>query len=90
MLAFLDKKEYEGLSEYVKNVYSDTTNVYNMINSDCEIVDMIINDRLYIIKNNDIAVRVKIEDTDFFPLDYVHMFDFLVSLIEQHHLEYMA
>ena len=90
MLAFLDKKEYEGLSEYIKNVYSDTTNVYNMINSDCEIVDMIINDRLYIIKNNDIAVRVKIEDTDFFPLDYVHMFDSLVSLIEQHHLEYMA
>lgn len=143
MLAFLDKKEYEGLSEYIKNVYSDTTNVYNMINSDCEIVDMIINDCLYIIKNNDITVRVKIEDTDFFPLDYVHtesmfnllidlgiseciktkeetrvlvikskrigeqniltlsyssnhsmednpLFDSLVSLIEQHHLEYMV
>ena len=56
----MNRKEYDELSEYIKNVYSDTTNVYNMINSDYEIVDMIINDRLYIIKNNNITLRVKI------------------------------
>lgn len=83
MIAYLNRKEYDELSEYIKNVYSDTTNVYNMINSDYEIVDMIINDRLYIIKNNNITLRVKIEDTDFFPLDYVHtesMFNLLIDL----------
>lgn len=83
MLALLDKKEYSILNEYIKNVYSETTKIYNMISSNFEIVDILINDRLYIIKNNNINLRIKLECTDFSPLNYMNietMFNALIDL----------
>lgn len=82
MMKLLEEKEYKKLEEYIQDVYADSTNVYNMINSNYEIADMIINDRIYIIKNNDIQLRIKLESTDFKPCSINEMEKIFKSLVD--------
>lgn len=65
MIDLLKQENYQELENYIDHVYSETTTIYNMINSNSEIFDIIINDRLFLIQNNNIHLRVKLESTNF-------------------------
>lgn len=65
MLCLLEEKKYSDLEKYILNIFSQTTKIYNMINSDYEIIDAIINTKIQIINENDINIRIKLESTDF-------------------------
>ena len=65
MIHLLENRKYHELEKYILNIFSQTTKIYNMINSDYEIIDAIINEKIQIINDNDINIRVKLESTDF-------------------------
>ena len=73
MMKLLKKGNYTELENYINGIYSDSINIYNMINSNYKIVDVIINDRLYIIKNNSIQLRIQLECTEFPPCNDMEM-----------------
>lgn len=73
MLSMLKDREYNKLENYINNIYGDSTNVFNMINTNCKIVDVLINDRIYIIKNNNIVLKTKLEDSDFNALNLIEL-----------------
>ncbi len=73
MMKLLKKGKYTELENYINDIYSDSINIYNMINSNYKILDVIINDRLYIIKNNNIQLRIQLECTVFPPCNDMEM-----------------
>lgn len=82
MLDLLKQNKYVDLENYIKDIYSDSTNIFNMINSNYKIVDLIINDRIYIIKNNNIQLRIKLENTESYTCDMAEMEKIFKSLID--------
>lgn len=83
MTHLLDEKKYIELREYIQEIYKDTINQYNMIHSEYELVDALINDRLYILKNNNIQVRTTIESKDFSDctiLELGELFGYFIDL----------
>lgn len=82
MLDLLNQKKYNKLNSYIHDVYSETTNIYNMINSNYKILDLIINDRLYIFQNNNIQIKTKIETTDFGSFDSFEMERLFKNIID--------
>lgn len=82
MKELLKEKKYDKLDEYIQNIYGDTINNYNLIHSNFEVVDALIHDRLYIIKNNHIYFRSILESTSFSEhslLEIGNMFSFLID-----------
>lgn len=82
MLDLLKKKEYEKLENYIQNIYSDSINIYNMINSNYKIVDVLINDRVYILNSNNIRLRINLESIEFGRCQMVEMEKIFSSMID--------
>lgn len=82
MMDLLKEKKYDELKQYIENIYGDTIYNYNLIHSNFEVVDALIHDRLYIIKNNHIYFRSILESTSFSEhslLEIGNMFSFLID-----------
>lgn len=83
MLKLLKAEQYEQLDHYIQEIYVDTLQQYNLIHSNFEIVDALINDRLDILKNNEIYVRVVLESTSFSTcttLELGNLFHYLIDI----------
>ncbi|WP_416325160.1 hypothetical protein [[Eubacterium] hominis] len=65
MLNLLEDKNYKELEKYILNIFSQTTRIYNMINSDYEVIDAIINDKIQDLEDYEITIRVRLESTNF-------------------------
>lgn len=82
MLDLLKNKEYDKLENYIQNTYSDSINIYNMINSNYKLVDVLINDRIYILNNNNIRLRINLESIEFGTCQLVEMEKIFSSMID--------
>ena len=83
MIELLDHQKLTELKEYIQNIYQDTANTYNMINTNYDLLDMIINDRLFILKNNHIEMYSLLQTTHFFgydPFELESFFSYLIDL----------
>ena len=83
MLDLLKCEKYDELENYINNVYGESTNTFNMINTNFKILDVLINDRIYIIKTNNILLRTKLESIDFNSINMIdieNIFKFFVDL----------
>lgn len=86
----LEQQNYTDLSHYIQDIYANTIQVFNMINSNFEIADMVINDRLYIIQNNGIQIHTTFETTEFSnysSLDLEKLFSYLLDVCIHYCLE---
>ena len=82
MIELLDHQKLTELKEYIQNIYQDTANTYNMINTNYDLLDMIINDRLFILKNNQIEIKSILQTTHFFGYDFFELESFFCYLID--------
>lgn len=83
MLSLLNNNKYPELELYIKNVYGDSTNIFNMINSNCKILDVIVNDRIFILKSNNIQLKTKLENSEFNMLNMIELetiFKYIIDL----------
>lgn len=82
MIKLLENQQYDKLNHYIQDIYSDTLQQYNLIHSNFEIIDVLIHDRLYIIKNNHINLRITLESTSFSTCSSLELGNFFKYLID--------
>ena len=82
MIELLNQKKFVELKNYIQNIYQDTTNTYNMINTNYDLLNMIINDRLFILKNNNIEFESTLQTSYFFVYDLFELESFFSYLID--------
>lgn len=69
MISLLENNKLVELKDYINNCYSESIRIYNMIHTNCEILDMLINDRIFILQNNKIKIDALLENHIFYNIN---------------------